>query len=157
MKKNRGFTLVELLVVIAIIGILAAVALPALFKNINNSKMAKLKSELNAFKSSSMVYYTENNRLPINKNEMSENIEEMPKRTPFTVNVRNKGYNIIPVYKKDSKELERIDIGMEVSESAISRKYFEQDEELKKVWKCVTTTPNESNIYGVYVSIYSPN
>ncbi|HJG95652.1 MAG TPA: prepilin-type N-terminal cleavage/methylation domain-containing protein, partial [Romboutsia timonensis] len=31
-KNSKGFTLVELLVVIAIIGILAVVAVPALFK-----------------------------------------------------------------------------------------------------------------------------
>ena len=37
-KNNKGFTLVELLVVIAIIGILAVVAVPALFKNIEKGK-----------------------------------------------------------------------------------------------------------------------
>ena len=43
-KNNKGFTLVELLVVIAIIGILAVVAVPALFKNIEKGKVAELES-----------------------------------------------------------------------------------------------------------------
>ncbi len=42
-KNNKGFTLVELLVVIAIIGILAVVAVPALFKNIEKGKIAELE------------------------------------------------------------------------------------------------------------------
>ena len=44
-KNNKGFTLVELLVVIAIIGILAVVAVPSLFANINKSKAAKIESD----------------------------------------------------------------------------------------------------------------
>ena len=38
-KNNKGFTLVELLVVIAIIGVLAVVAVPSLFKQIDKAKV----------------------------------------------------------------------------------------------------------------------
>ncbi len=63
LKDKNGFTLVELLVVIAIIGILAIVAVPALFDNINKSKVAKLESDYNAVKSSTVAYYADNNKL----------------------------------------------------------------------------------------------
>lgn len=59
MKNNKGFTLVELLVVIAIIGILAMVAVPALFRNIEKAKIADLLADINAIKSSALVYYAE--------------------------------------------------------------------------------------------------
>lgn len=60
-KNNKGFTLVELLVVIAIIGILAVVALPSLFSNIQKSKAAELESEYNGIRSASMAFYADNN------------------------------------------------------------------------------------------------
>lgn len=63
-KNNKGFTLVELLVVIAIIGILAVVALPALFKNIDKAKVADLEADISALKSASMSYVAEENAFP---------------------------------------------------------------------------------------------
>ena len=64
-KNNKGFTLVELLVVIAIIGILAVVAVPALFKNIEKGKVADLESDISAIRSSVLSYYTNNSEYPI--------------------------------------------------------------------------------------------
>ena len=58
-KNNKGFTLVELLVVIAIIGILAVVAVPTLFKNIEKSKVAKLEGNISAIKSAALGYYAD--------------------------------------------------------------------------------------------------
>ena len=55
-KDKKGFTLVELLVVIAIIGILAAVAVPTLFKNIEKSKVADLEGDYNAVKTAVLSY-----------------------------------------------------------------------------------------------------
>ena len=49
-KNNKGFTLVELLVVIAIIGILAVVAVPSLFKNVNKAKAAKIEADYQFYK-----------------------------------------------------------------------------------------------------------
>lgn len=49
-KNNKGFTLVELLVVIAIIGILAVVAVPSLFKNINKAKAADIIADYSTIK-----------------------------------------------------------------------------------------------------------
>ena len=64
-KNNKGFTLVELLVVIAIIGILAVVAVPALFKNIEKGKVADLESDISAIRSAVLSYYTNNSEYPI--------------------------------------------------------------------------------------------
>ena len=63
--KNKGFTLVELLVVIAIIGILAVVAVPALFRNIEKGKIADVEAEISAYKSATLSYYAETGNLPI--------------------------------------------------------------------------------------------
>lgn len=85
MKKlnQKGFTLVELLVVIAIIGILALVAVPALFKNINKSKIAKVESDYNAVKSSIVAYYAENNVLANNINSLNVDGLSDGKETPI--------------------------------------------------------------------------
>lgn len=58
-KKNKGFTLVELLVVIAIIGILAVVAAPSLFKNINKAKAAEIVSDYSAIKAAITSAYAD--------------------------------------------------------------------------------------------------
>lgn len=59
LKNVKGFTLVELLVVIAIIGILAVVALPSLFKNIEKAKVVDLESDINTIKSAVQSSYAE--------------------------------------------------------------------------------------------------
>lgn len=69
-KNNKGFTLVELLVVIAIIGILAVVAVPALFKNIEKSKVADLTADINAIRSASLSYYSDENAYPVDGTEL---------------------------------------------------------------------------------------
>lgn len=63
-KNNKGFTLVELLVVIAIIGILAVVAVPALFKNIEKGKIADLEADISAIRSAALSVYADTSQLP---------------------------------------------------------------------------------------------
>ncbi|WP_042278070.1 type IV pilin protein [[Clostridium] dakarense] len=63
-KDNKGFTLVELLVVIAIIGILAVVAVPALFKNIEKGKVADLEADISSIRSASLSVYSDTSSYP---------------------------------------------------------------------------------------------
>lgn len=46
--KNRGFTLIEAVVVLSLIAVLGAILVPSIIKNINDSKIAKAKSDTNA-------------------------------------------------------------------------------------------------------------
>ena len=56
-KNNKGFTLVELLVVIAIIGILAVVAVPSLFKQIDKAKSTQVIANVKALSTEVMTEY----------------------------------------------------------------------------------------------------
>ncbi len=60
-KSQKGFTLIELLVVIAIIGILASVVLVSLGSARTSGGDAKIKSQLNSFRTAMELYYASNN------------------------------------------------------------------------------------------------
>ncbi|MGL5714481.1 MAG: type II secretion system protein [Paraclostridium sp.] len=80
-KNKKGFTLVELLVVIAIIGILAVVAVPALFKNIGKAKVADTTADYNTIKSATLSLYSEGNEFSTSqplahKNKLDEYMDK---------------------------------------------------------------------------------
>ena len=50
MRKESGFTLLEILVVIIIVGVLAAVAMPTLFRNVERSRASEALNTLGVVK-----------------------------------------------------------------------------------------------------------
>lgn len=61
LKSQRGLTLVELLAVIVILGIIAAIAVPAIGKIVQNSHIKAAKSEAIIALNSSEMFFLENN------------------------------------------------------------------------------------------------
>ncbi|WP_455539800.1 type II secretion system protein [Terrisporobacter sp.] len=119
-KNNKGFTLVELLVVIAIIGILAVVALPTLFKNIDKSKVASLESDISAIKSATISYVTDNNVLP----EVSENKGAIVENLGGNLEGLSDPYDAVYNLSSDSKEgtvTLKITLPEALSETAINK------------------------------------
>lgn len=68
MTKQRGFTLTELLVVIVIIGLIAAIALPAIARAKIRSKAAVTRVEMKSLEGAIKSYKTDYERFPIGSN-----------------------------------------------------------------------------------------
>ncbi|CEK36706.1 type IV pilin protein [Paraclostridium sordellii] len=100
-KGDSGFTLIELLVVIAIIGILAVVALPDLFKNINKAKIAKVESNYNAIKTAELNYYAENNAFESDLKKLDIehlDISKTPIGGDYKIRMKNNENKIVTEY-----------------------------------------------------------
>ncbi|WP_153721339.1 prepilin-type N-terminal cleavage/methylation domain-containing protein [Sporosarcina cascadiensis] len=60
LKNEKGLTLVELLAVIVILGIIAAIAIPAIGNIIDNSRVKAAKADAQNIISAGNMYFTEN-------------------------------------------------------------------------------------------------
>ena len=139
-KNNKGFTLVELLVVIAIIGILAVVAVPALMKNIEKGKVAKLEADYNVISTGMVTYYADKNAYPTNqvsgvengiklstaKNSMSNNAsEEIKQYISDLANPFNATYTLKPLESSATKSgdlgVELVISNIDISDTGVER------------------------------------
>jgi type IV pilus assembly protein PilA len=59
LKRQRGFTLIEIMIVVAILGILAAIAIPALTKYMRRSKTSEARVNLAKLFDASSAYFNE--------------------------------------------------------------------------------------------------
>jgi type IV pilus assembly protein PilA len=59
LKKAKGFTLIELMIVVAILGILAAIAIPALTKYMRRAKTSEAKVQIAKMFDSASAYFAE--------------------------------------------------------------------------------------------------
>lgn len=59
LQNAKGFTLIELMIVVAIIGILAAIAIPALTKYMRRAKTSEAKTQLAKLFDATSAYYSE--------------------------------------------------------------------------------------------------
>jgi len=64
MKMKKGFTLIELMVVIVIMGILAAVAVPKIFGNVEKAKLSGVGETLSQFEQAVTNFYILNTAIP---------------------------------------------------------------------------------------------
>ena len=63
-RNEEGLTLIELMVVVVILGIISAVAIPAISSAINSAKVSTTESDLATLQQALQRYYIDNNQYP---------------------------------------------------------------------------------------------
>ena len=75
LKEEKGLTLIELLAVIVILGIIAAIAIPAIGNVIENSRYGAAKSDMLNAISAANVYAADKGEDPSNLTDLSDFLE----------------------------------------------------------------------------------
>ena len=64
LRSAGGFTLIEIMVVVIIIGLLAAVIVPNVISKVDEAKIAKAKSDIQALETALTMYRLDNSKYP---------------------------------------------------------------------------------------------
>ena len=67
LRRAEGFTLIEVVVVIAVVAILAAILTPTVVKNIDDSKVARAKNEVQVIGAAMTSFYKDLGRWPTSR------------------------------------------------------------------------------------------
>ena len=94
-SKGKGFTIIEVLIVVAILGILAAIAIPAVTKYVTDARRADGKTALLAAAQAMERYYTNNytyenatTTIPATSGEGYYNLTLTANATAFTIEAK---------------------------------------------------------------------
>jgi general secretion pathway protein G len=83
-RGQQGFTLIEIMVVVIIIGLLAAIIGPQVMGRVDDAKITKVHSDLQAIESGLTLYKLDNFRYPTTEQGLRALVEK-----PADPNVRN--------------------------------------------------------------------
>ncbi|MEK5339938.1 prepilin-type N-terminal cleavage/methylation domain-containing protein [Weizmannia sp. FSL W8-1119] len=108
LKNQKGLTLIELLAVIVILGIIAAIAIPAIGNVIKNSRFNAIKSDAIQVISAAKLYVSDNGvKSPLSYNDLKPYIDDQDSKLktsdnanhPFSVSVSTNNSDGKTVYK----------------------------------------------------------
>ena len=71
-SMRAGFTLMEVMIAVGIIGVLSAVAVPALMKNLEKANKTAAREGVSALKNACMTYYMDHKKMPTSLDQLVE-------------------------------------------------------------------------------------